>query len=145
MNIYTAEKTFTIEGAHILESSYAKECQQIHGHSYAINIEFVCTELNEDGMVIDFKKIKETVGKRIMELDHVMLMTEDTYFSKGFYALKGNVGVRLFPKNPTAEHIAEHVYDLCKELVSERVKIYQVQVRETASGKATFFKDSVAV
>ncbi len=109
--MFYATKRFKFEGAHVLKSSFSKECQDIHGHSYTVDVCVCCEELNEDGMVIDFKELKEKVGFLFDDLDHAMLFHKDTYslLLDVCPAIKSmGWNLQVFGTNPTAENMAQY-------------------------------------
>lgn len=55
--MYQIRKKMRFEASHLLSKSYSKECQYIHGHSYIVEFFFRSDKLDENSMVIDFKKI----------------------------------------------------------------------------------------
>lgn len=54
--MYFVSKRLEISIAHHLKTSYDKRCQHLHGHNAIVTIYCQSDTLNEDGMVIDFKK-----------------------------------------------------------------------------------------
>jgi len=54
-----------ISAAHHLDLDYESKCKNVHGHNYIVEV-WMYGELNENGMVMDFSKIKEAV----MKYDH---------------------------------------------------------------------------
>ena len=59
--IYSVSKTMEVAGCHKLELSYESKCQNLHGHNWEITVFLASRVTNEDGMVMDFKHIKEAV------------------------------------------------------------------------------------
>ena len=64
--MYYVAKTMEIAGAHSLHLSYESKCEKLHGHNWIITVYCKAKELNQDGMVCDFKHIKD---KAIYEID----------------------------------------------------------------------------
>ncbi len=88
--MYTVTKRVEISSAHSLRLPYESKCRNLHGHNWIIDVTCQSETLNEDGMVLDFVKIKEIVGK----LDHANI---NEILGDGI--------------NPTAENIAKWICD----------------------------------
>ncbi|MBD5244530.1 MAG: 6-carboxytetrahydropterin synthase [Barnesiella sp.] len=111
--MYIVRKRVEISGSHRLELPYESKCRQLHGHNWIVTVHCKAQTLNAEGMVIDFKHIKECVHDY---LDH------------------GNFN-DLLPFNPTAENIARWV--------CERVPgAFRVDVEESRDNVATYIDDS---
>ena len=52
--MYYIEKTMEISACHCLKLSYESKCQNLHGHNWIITVYCKSSELNKDGMVVDF-------------------------------------------------------------------------------------------
>lgn len=76
-----------IAGCHHLNLSYESKCENLHGHNWIVTVFCKAENLNSDGMVIDFKHVKNKIHGF---LDH------------------GNFN-ELLPFNPTAENIAKWI------------------------------------
>lgn len=144
--LYTCTKTFKFEGAHVLRSSYSEECQDIHGHSYEVDVTIASDELNQDGMVIDFKELKDLIGHIFEYVDHAFILHSETYiellracprildFGWKMRVLGDNV-------NPTAENMAKKFYEMIEDALEfHDLKLICVKVRETKSGSAKFMR-----
>ena len=56
--MYYVKKRLQVAMAHQLTLPYESKCTRLHGHNAIITV-YCCSEkLNESGMVVDFKKIK---------------------------------------------------------------------------------------
>lgn len=87
--MYYVSKRLEIAACHHLNLSYESKCENLHGHNWIITVYCRSKELNQDGMVMDFKHIKNKIHNY---LDH------------------GNLN-ELLPFNPTAENMAKWVCD----------------------------------
>ena len=110
--MYYCLKRMEIAGCHHLDLSYESKCANLHGHNWIVTVYCKAKELNPDGMICDFKHIKEKVHGY---LDH------------------GNFN-ELLPFNPTAENIARWVVEQISEC-------YKAMVQESEGNIAIYEKD----
>ncbi|MEK7085666.1 MAG: 6-carboxytetrahydropterin synthase QueD [Patescibacteria group bacterium] len=98
---------FHFAASHFL-TKYHGKCENLHGHNYKLIIT-IEGEIKDDGMVLDFKKLKDAVnGKVIDKLDHTHL--NDTM------------------DNPSAENLAIWIWDKLKnELPLKKLRIYETE------------------
>lgn len=87
--MYYVSKRMEIAGSHHLTLSYESKCSNLHGHNWIVTVCCKSEELNKDGMVIDFKHVKDKIHGL---LDHQNLN-------------------EIFDFNPTAENIAKWIVD----------------------------------
>ena len=113
--MYYVSKRMEIAGAHRLALSYESKCTALHGHNWIITVYCKAEELNADGMVCDFTKIKERIHGY---LDH-------GYFNE------------LLPFNPTAENLARWVTEQIPEC-------YKTEVRESEGNWAAYVRPGEA-
>lgn len=113
--MYTLKKEFVVETAHILDNSYMEECQRFHGHSAKIVVAIASIGLNEAGMVMDFKMLKELFMPLYRTLDHHCLVSENR-----MKQLKLDFpGLQVVPFNPTAENIAKWLFDSFSDAITK--------------------------
>lgn len=117
---YSIECEFNFEYGHILKSAYTTACSEnLHGHSGKVIVKITTEKLNEDGMVADFKKIKEAIKPVIDMYDHSFFIAKDDKRLKAIEkaGTKSLIVLRephfeKFNYNPTAEALASGMYHL---------------------------------
>ncbi len=115
-------KTHFSAGHHL--RNYPGDCEKPHGHNWNIKVTVRATELDELGMGIDFRTVKNAVNGVVDQLDHCDL-NEHPAFRK---------------INPSSENIAVFIFDSLKEtLASERYQLYSVLVGETESTSVIYY------
>ena len=107
--MYSISKKFCFAASHHLVVDYPTKCARPHGHNYEVEVFCRAETLDANGMVVDFKIIKERVTDR---LDHRNLN-------------------EVLPFNPTAENLARWI---CEQIPH----CYKVTVRETPDNTATY-------
>ena len=110
--MYYVSKRMEIAVSHKLTLSYESKCANLHGHNLIVTVYCKAKEPNKDGMVMDFKHIKQKIHGY---LDH------------------GNLN-ELLPFNPTAENIA-------KWIVAQFPECYKAQVQESEGNIAVYCDD----
>ena len=115
--LYKVSKRMEIAGSHRLELDYDSPCSNLHGHNWIITVYCASSQLNNNGMVIDFKHIKEEVHDK---LDH-------TYIND------------IININPTAENIACYILEAVNECLSGSAGFcYKVEVQESEGNIASY-------
>ena len=110
--MYYISKRMEIAGAHNLKLSYESKCQNLHGHNWIVIVYCKAEELNEDGMILDFKHIKNKISDK---LDH-------SYVND------------VVDFNPTAENMARWI---CEQIPN----CYKVSVQESEGNIAIYEVD----
>ena len=79
--MYQVKTQISFEAAHRLYdvATYSEECRDnIHGHSYKVEVIVSRDELNDAGMVVDFKRLKKIVKLGIEgTYDHSCILKKD--------------------------------------------------------------------
>jgi len=107
--MFYVSKNIRIAASHHLVVDYPTKCARPHGHNYEIEVFCKSKDLDSNGMVVDFKTIKERV---VDKLDHRDLN-------------------EVLPCNPTAENLARWI---CEQIPD----CYKVIVKETEDNTATY-------
>lgn len=110
------------------------KCARLHGHTARATLHLSSKNLDEHGMVVHFDRLKETVGKWIEEnIDHVMLLQEGDP-AVGALEKIGEKPKKL-SKNPTAENIAQIIFEAAKNF---GLPVIKVDVWESESSLASY-------
>ncbi len=123
---YVLKVVTDFAAAHSLRE-YPGDCRRLHGHNWKVEAELEATGLDELGMVMDFKAIRQAARKVGDELDHRFL-NEVPPFDR---------------LNPTAENIAAHFFRrLSEELNDTRARVCAVTLWETERASVRYSEES---
>ena len=114
--------------------NYDGICRHPHGHNAVVEIDVQSETLDKRNMVADFSDIKRIVKGWIdRELDHKMILRQDDPLAD----VLGRMGepVFLLESNPTAERIAQLIFDVSRE---QGLPVSRVTVWETPTSWATY-------
>jgi 6-pyruvoyltetrahydropterin/6-carboxytetrahydropterin synthase len=67
--MYELRITDRFSAAHRLRD-YPGECERLHGHNWKIDFEFESEQLNEIGLVADFRDLKKIIKEALAKYDH---------------------------------------------------------------------------
>ena len=109
--MYKMKVSAHFSAAHSLRE-YDGPCKNLHGHNYKLEVKLKGTELNELGMLVDYKVVKDIVSKVLSVLDHEYLNDIPPFDTV----------------NPTSENIAKYLYT---ELKKNLEMVYCVTVFES--------------
>jgi 6-pyruvoyltetrahydropterin/6-carboxytetrahydropterin synthase len=115
---------------------FCGNCEHLHGHNYTIEV-FITGPLNDDGMIVDFKEVKERVIELCKTLDHKVMLpgvspTIDIAIEDGFVEVKAASKRYVFPeedciiiptKATTAELLAKYFHGNLKYSHEYRVRV----------------------
>ena len=141
--MYRIAKEFHFCAGHRLESAYTEPCLRWHGHNYRVQVVFRCLDLNKDGMIVDFGKIKDHVKGMINGFDHSLLVAKHSQIAEFMLPEECDTGIRVLGCNPTAENIARIFYMAVREVLH---KILDEDREKSVAGyPRTVFVDSVKI
>jgi 6-pyruvoyltetrahydropterin/6-carboxytetrahydropterin synthase len=114
--------------------NYDGVCRHPHGHNAIVEIDIHAEQLDARNMVADFGEIKTIVKGWIdRELDHKMILRTDDPLAAALQ--KMGEPVYLLDSNPTAERIAQLIYDKSRE---HGLPVSRVTVWETPTSWASY-------
>ena len=112
---YTLKVLTEFASAHTLRN-YPGACSRMHGHNWKVELEIQASALNDIGIAIDFKAMKQAANDVCDRLDHQYLNDLEP-FNK---------------INPTAENIAAYLYAEISRLINDdTVKVSALTLWET--------------
>lgn len=121
----TVEREFS--SGHYLRN-YKGKCENPHGHNYKVRITLRGEALDQAGLLLDFRDLKQVMRPVIDRLDHQMLNDLEP-----FTAI-----------NPSAENLAKYFYDetnrQLNELTRGRVRVKDCTIFETDTTTATYYE-----
>ena len=114
------------EAAHFIKD-YPGKCARLHGHNWIVEAVAQGTQLNELGILIDFKILKSELNKVLDELDHQYLNELEIFATK----------------NPTAENLAKEIFDKlsASEIFEGTTKLTAIKIYETPKSCVTYYPD----
>lgn len=115
------------DAAHFIRD-YDGDCSNLHGHRWDVEVCIAGKQLDQLGMLIDFKEVKQSIRKTLKLLDHGLLNNLTSFGPKGV--------------NPTAENLAQFLFlEFKRDLVLEDKRLEWVKVFESPDTWAIFKED----
>ena len=115
-----------LSSAHRLRQ-YDGECERLHGHNWNVQISVTAEELNELGMVMDFKDLKQKTKALIDKFDHQYLNDIPPFTEI----------------NPTTENMARYIYnEVSKSINDSRVRVIKATVWESENSYASYSEEN---
>ncbi|MEQ8237287.1 MAG: 6-carboxytetrahydropterin synthase QueD, partial [Syntrophomonadaceae bacterium] len=103
---------------------YQGQCANLHGHTWKVQVSVRSQELNQEGMVVDFKTLKAVLGTILERYDH-SLINEIAPFDV---------------ESPTAENIAREIFADMKPSLPQ-AHMLKVKVWESAGSWAAYWEE----
>ena len=126
--MYTLRVEGAFEAAHRVVG-YPGKCDRLHGHNWVVEATFQGTQLDELGMLIDFKVAKKALAEILEDFDH--------YYLNDFPPFKDGV-------NPTAENLARIIYEKLEartEVQASPAELTALTVWESPKSSVTYTKN----
>ena len=121
----TIIKSFS--AAHLLAQIGGK-CEELHGHNFRVEVTLAAPDLNESGLLIDFRIVKKWLNVILDQMDH-----------KHLNELPCFAGI-----NPSAENIAKYICAQMEPKAKEwHVRIARIKVWESENAAVTYMPEKV--
>jgi len=109
------------DAAHALVG-YPGECKDLHGHTWDIEVTIQGTQLDEVGIVYDFKNLKTDLSRILSQYDHEYLNKVPPFDSM----------------NATAENLARVIYEQMEEALPQNIDLVEVAVWESPQARLSY-------
>ena len=107
---------------------YHGKCENPHGHNYRVLVTLAGEGLESNGLLLDFKVLKDILKPVVAYLDHQMINDLEPFTTV----------------NPSAENLAKYFFDETSRQLSEatrgRVRVKASTVFETDTSQATYYE-----
>ena len=143
-------KLFKFENAHIVRNCTTRRCSEnIHGHSYKIEVLLESNYLDNGQMVYDFGLTKQYIKEMIDSFDHsITLWSKDDEGYRSDMKKYSKRWIEL-PVSPSAEQFSRVIYLIVERILActvmvngERdVRLHSIIVHETETGYAESFRE----
>jgi len=98
-------------------------CENLHGHNWKVEVAVAGDRLGDDGLLVDFRVIKDLTKQIIDELDHKFLNEIEPFKSA----------------EPSSENIARHIFKtLAERLNNLGIHVSRVTAWESESACASY-------
>ncbi len=108
--------------------NYRGKCENPHGHNYKVQVTLQGKELDEAGLLLDFKLLKQVLRPVVEYLDHQMINDLEPFTTV----------------NPSAENLAKYFFDETNKqlagMTNGRVTVKQSTIFETDTSSAVYYK-----
>ena len=121
----TVEAGFS--SGHYLRNYHGK-CENPHGHNYRVLVTLAGQHLDETGLLLDFKLLKNLLRPVVDRLDHQMINDLEPFTDL----------------NPSAENLAHYFFEQTaerlQELTAGRVRVKDCTIFETDTSYARYYE-----
>jgi len=142
LRMFTCSKTYRdIPFAH-RQHRHEGHCSFLHGHNWAIEIEFGCERLDERGFVVDFGGLgflKQWIAEN---LDHACLFAKSDPVREQLLKDYPKLFRPLVIESVSTEGIAQHLFETFDPMVRQetagRAWVRQIILHEDTKNKASY-------
>lgn len=141
----TCSKTYRdIPFAH-RQHRHEGHCSLIHGHNWSFTLTFGCRELDRNGFVVDFGKLRYIRDWIEANLDHACVFSHDDPLVDTLIAAGGSAAWKVYRLDCcSCEGLARHLFDIFDRMVrddtADRVYLLAIEVAEDSRNSARWTK-----
>jgi 6-pyruvoyltetrahydropterin/6-carboxytetrahydropterin synthase len=125
--MFEVTKQAGFSSGHYLRNYHGK-CENPHGHNYRVLVTLVGAELDEAGLLLDFKLLKQLLRPTVEYLDHQMINDLEPFITL----------------NPSAENLARYFFEKTasqlQEMTQGRVRVKDCTIYETDTSFARYYE-----
>lgn len=145
----TCSKTFAdLPFAH-RQWSHPGHCRHIHGHNWSFTFEFTADQLNDQGFVVDFGKLKWLKDWINIHFDHTCVLANSDPLLNQFMKVGGDEAWNITAiDDPSCEGVAKFLYEEVNKLLKGEhlpeadrkrgIKVVSVVVYEDSKNSAKY-------
>ncbi len=143
-------KLFKFENAHIVRGCSTQKCSQnIHGHSYKIEVLLESNYLDNGQMVYDFGLTKRYIKELIESFDHSITLWSEDYKEYIEDMKRHSARWVELPVSPSAEQFSRVIFLMVERVLNctgmvngeRNIKVHSIIVHETETGYAQGFRE----
>lgn len=109
--------------------NYRGKCENPHGHNYKVFVTLIGADLDEAGLLLDFKLLKQVMRPVVDRLDHQMINDLEPFKAE---------------LNPSAENLARYFFQetarQLHDMTSGRVRVKDCTLYETDTSFARYYE-----
>ncbi|MDR0888993.1 MAG: 6-carboxytetrahydropterin synthase QueD [Coriobacteriales bacterium] len=122
--MYTLTIKDHFDAAHALVG-YPGQCKDLHGHTWQIEVSISGTELDDIGILYDFKTLKNDLASILVQYDHKYLNEVPPFDNM----------------NATAENLSRVIYEQMEKRLPDGISLEEVVVWESPIAKLVYTKE----
>lgn len=134
--MFSITKRFEFEASHKLQLTYDSPCQNLHGHSYKVEITVCGEELDENGMIMDFSVLNNFKQWVMDNWDHATIIPREVV-TDSMREHYGNI-YEFEYHNVTAELMCKRLHEKACEILGLSDKEVVITIYETTNNCATY-------
>ncbi|MEL6179064.1 MAG: 6-carboxytetrahydropterin synthase [Myxococcota bacterium] len=148
--MHTISIRHNFETAHRLSSPNAPtKCQSIHGHSWWVELTIEGSQLDDNGMLIEFGALKRAWRHFLdQHLDHHLAVRQGDPVVAALREVMPDMRILELPFDPTTEALAHWLYQRAAAMVHDlnpSLRVQRIHIQETAVNAASYAPPAASV